>query len=104
MTARILLAGLFAAALLPRPALSADAIPAYDPVLSCTEAARRAGDREAPPRPECLEAETQAKAIAASLWSAKPAGLRQRCARLSERRKSFVTLNACLRSDASGTR
>jgi hypothetical protein len=104
VTARILLAGLFAVVLLPRAALSADAMPTYDPVVSCTEAARRAGGRDAVPRPECLEAEAEAKALTAALWSSNAASLRQRCARLSERRKSFVTLNSCLRSNASGTR
>ncbi len=104
MTARILLAGFFAVVLLPRAALSADTIPTYDPVISCTEAARRAGDRDAGPRTECIEAETEAKAITPSLWSARPASLHERCTRLSERRKSFVTLNTCLQSNASGTR
>ena len=104
MTARILLAGVFAAIVLPRLAIAAEDFPNYDPVVSCTEAARRAGDRQAGPRPECIEVENQARALTSSLWSAQPAGLRQRCIRISDRRKSFVSLDSCLRSNAAGTR
>jgi len=95
----VLAAGLLAG-LIPAIAWSQEQMPAYDPVRSCIETARRAGARADAPPPGCVQSETDARDAAAPHWPGLSASARARCKRLADRRQSYLILGSCVEQEA----